>query len=359
MKVLIASANGYGNAGDDMCALMAQHYVREAHPRARVKVTAPPFDDDAAAWADAFVLGGGGIVYDANPDNMENYLEYMDYGQERGKITVGIGLGEQGIVTKKGAKRYADSFNKAELITVRSTLDSKRLKDCGVKEPQATQDLAFGFDYAPYAKRYAKKQARRAKARLKQKPKLGVVLSNQEHLVNDLKLAFSKEEKKNALQFKNSFEKALPKLMETYDVTVITQSRDDLDMAASMVRHYGVKVHSYRDHKDMHKLLKVYADQDIVLTQRFHGAIFSLMMGIPVVILGYHSQKQYKLLKDMKLEKRLLMYHEPKKLDKLMADMTKSSPHLEDYAIKLTDEERSFIDTTAAQNKKLLTQALK
>ncbi len=352
MKVLIASANGYGNAGDDICAVVSQELVRSCGSRIKVKVTAPPFDEQLAEWADVIILGGGGIIYDANKDNMENYLAYVDYGTKHGKKTVGLGLGEQGIVSKSGEQRYKKAFNKMDLLTVRSKLDAKRLMEFGVKTAEATQDLGFNFDYSHYR---IKAKRRRVSAK---KPKLGVVLSNQEHLVTDLKLAFSKEEKVNALHFKNSFEKNIEHMSKIFDVTVITQSRDDLEMAEHYKRDYGVRVYSYNRVKDLHKLLRIYAKQDLVLTQRFHGAVFSFMIGVPVIVLGYHGQKQYKLLNDMKLTNKLVMYHNPKELDKLLHDLSVNSKDLSKYIIQLEDRHLEFLRGSAAKNQQKLQDLL-
>ena len=351
MKVLIASANGYGNAGDDICAVVSKELVKHCSKQFKIKVTAPPFDEELAAWADVIILGGGGIIYDANKENMENYLAYMDYGQRHGKKTVGLGLGEQGIVTKAGERRYMRSFNEMDLLTVRSTLDAKRLKDFKTTTVEATQDLGFSFDYS----HYAAKAARRRKSK---KPKLGVVLSNQEHLVNDLKLAFSKEEKVNALNFKNSFEKNIEQISKSFDVTIITQSRDDLDMAENYKRDYGVKVFSYKKVRDLHKLLKLYGKQDLILTQRFHGVVFSFMLNIPVITLGYHGQKQFKLLTDMKLESKLVMYHKPKELDKLLYNLSINSKDLEKNKIILSTANKDFLRSSSSMNTQKLKKVL-
>ena len=349
MNILVASANGYGNAGDDICAVVSQELVRNASKKHKVKVTAPPFNESLAEWADVIVLGGGGIIYDANKDNMENYLAYIEYGQEHGKKTVGLGLGEQGIVTKEGEKRYKAAFNKMDLLTVRSKLDADRLKKFGTTTVEATQDLGFSFDYSHYREKANKVQAKR-KSRPVKKPKLGVVLSNQEHLVNDLKLAFSKQEKVNALHFKNSFEKNFEQIAQAFDVTLITQSRDDLGMAEHYRQHYGVSVHSYHKVKDLHKLLKLYGKQDLILTQRFHGAVFSFMMDVPAIVLGYHGQKQYKLLHDMGLSSRLVMYHKPKELEKLLSELARNSKHLSSYIIQLNEKHRNFLRDSAQKN---------
>lgn len=357
MKVLVASANGYGNAGDDICAVVSQALARSAGKHVQVKVTAPPFDEALADWADAILLGGGGIIYDANKENMENYLTYVDYAIKNKKLSLGLGLGEQGIVTKTGEKRYKAAFNKMDLLTVRSTLDAARLKKFGVSTAIATQDLAFSFDYSHYQKKAVKNASKKRTLGAK-KPKLGVVLSNQEHLVNDLKLAFSKEEKVNALHFKNSFEKNLEHISEKFDVTVIVQSRDDIEMAEQYKRDYGVRVHTYNKTRDLHKLLKLYAKQDLVLTQRFHGAVFSFMLNIPVIVLGYHGQKQYKLMYDMGIADRLVMYHKPDELEALLHNISVHSKDLSKKIITLNDRQRTFLGDTAAKNQTMLSDVL-
>lgn len=358
MNILVASANGYGNAGDDMCALMAQTFSRRVGGKVKVKVTAPPFNQELADWADALVLGGGGIIYDANKDNMENYLAYIDYGLTHDKLTVGLGLGEQGIVTEAGEQRYKEAFNKMDLLTVRSKLDAARLEGFGVKTAEATQDLAFGFDYHRYKSVSHLRKGLKHAFFVRRKPKLGVVLSNQEHLVTDLKLAFSKEEKVNALHFKNSFEKNIDAISKAFDLTIITQSRDDLEMAEAYAQEHGVRAYSYKSENDLHKLLRVYGSQDLILTQRFHGLVFSFMLDIPVVGLGYHGQKQYKLLKDMGLVSKLSMYHKPEQLEELLQDLAADSDKLQKYVIRLDEKHHKYLKNTSDKNQNRLAQIL-
>ncbi len=356
MKVIIASANGYGNAGDDICAMVSKMLVKEVFERPKIRVTAPPFDETIVTGAEAIVLGGGGIIYDANKANMDNYLQYVNYGLSHDAITIGLGLGEQGIVTKEGEKTYKAAFEKMDLLTVRSKMDAERLQKIGVKNVEATQDLAFSFDYSKYATRYERIQKYRDKSPWRRKPKLGTVISNQEHLVTDLKLAYSKVEKLNALHFKNSLENNIQKISQIYNVTIITQSRDDLEMAEMFKTLYGVSVYSYKNARDLHKLLNTYASQDIILSQRFHGIVFSLMIGVPVIGLGYEGQKQYKLLKDMGLDRKLIMYHRPKKLNLLLSSLGEESYDVKKQAITLNKKNKTFIKQSASKNLSRLQQ---
>lgn len=361
-KVLIVSANGYGNAGDDICAEAAKIIIRQATPEAEIKITSPPLDEDSVAWANFIVLGGGGIVYDANKDNMENYLQYVDRALKDNKLAVGIGLGEQGIVTKPGAKRYVKTFEAMDLVTFRSRADAKRLSDLGMNDGLAipAQDLAFSYDYSSYAQLHKLKNLL-SRAVYRRKPKLALVLSNQEHLVNDLKLAFSKKEKENALHFRELLEKNMSALTKKYRVTIVSQSRDDIELAERLTKEYDCKLHLYKDVSDLKKLLRMFALQDVVITQRFHGLIFSLMMGVPVIALGYHGQKQYKLLRDLQLENKLLQYHEPEKIKHFIENELQRSPSGligGKRALLLDETHRNFINATTDINHRRLQQVV-
>lgn len=360
MRYLIASANGYGNAGDDICAIATKNIVTEVDNAAEVKITSPPFDEELAKWAEAIVLGGGGIIYDANKDNTDNYLQYVEYAQKNNKLSIGLGLGEQGIVTPTGAERYKKTINKMDLLTIRSSKDAVRLHEIGVKRSKAlvAQDLGFNFDFEKYRRRHELVR-RLYKLIPRRKPKLGIVLSNQEHLVNDLKLAFSKSEKENALAFKNSLSEHIDEISKKFDVTIITQSRDDLEVAQEYADEHGCRIYSYKEKSHLSKLLKVYANQDIILTQRFHGIIFSFMLDIPVIALGYHGQKQYKLLRDMGLEKKLVMYHKPEELKSLLHALSQSATAHEEYAISLSQSHKSFIEITKRINAERLKDIIK
>ena len=162
----------------------------------------------------------------------------------------------------------------------------------------------------------------------------------------------------NALQFKNSFEKNIEHITSAFDVTVITQSRDDLEMAELYKREYGVRTYSYHKTHELHKLLRLYAKQDLVITQRFHGMVYSMMIGVPVIVLGYHGQKQHKFLSDLGFAKRLLAYHEPKKLEHLLHHLSLGSKELSKVVVKITDKQRSDLREQALQNQKMLCETL-
>lgn len=364
MKYTIASANGYGNAGDDICMVSCETIIKRCDPAASITVTSPPFVEDAVKNTDFIVLGGGGIIYDANKANMENYLQYVEYGIKHGKKTAALGVGEQGIVTKEGASRYADVLGKSNLVTVRSKTDAERMKKIGITNVIATQDLAFSYDYRPYAKMSKALELKgriqrrlQSKARIVGKKKLGIVLSNQEHMVNDLKLAFSKKEKENALHFRESLGAHLDSITKNYDVTLIVQSRDDVGLAAEYAYRYKLKVHTYKKVGDLKKLLRTFAKQDIILTQRFHGVVFSLQIGVPVIALGYYGQKQYKLLKDLGAEDKLVMYHQPEQIEKLV-DRLSSGSSVKEFFLENNESMATKIRELSLQNETLLKKAI-
>ena len=151
--------------------------------------------------------------------------------------------------------------------------------------------------------------------------------------------------------------KFISKIARHYQVTIITQSRDDLGLAEQYAKQAGAEVYSYHSAKDLAKLLRVYAKQDLILTQRFHGLIFGLKMGLKVIPLGYHGQKQYKLLHDLGVTNKLLMYHQPERIEQLLAGLANNQLNQE-FVLKADRSMSDYLKTSAHQNQVLLAQAL-
>lgn len=63
---------------------------------------------------------------------MENYIRYLEWEQELGKITVCLGIGTQEIISTYGKNRYQDILNKCDLITVRDREMAEDLKNIGI-----------------------------------------------------------------------------------------------------------------------------------------------------------------------------------------------------------------------------------
>ncbi len=307
---LIISPNNYGNVGDDICAYSGQYLVNSILPKARTIITSPPFNESEASSADGFILSGGGPIYDRSEPNVENYMQYLDYGQAKDKLTAAIGVGEQGIVHEWGKKRYRTVLNRADLVTTRSQADKSALQDIGVKNVVATQDLGFLADQwvkRPWLKPRLKKSA---------KPRLGLVLMDVRFLQD------YKNGDKHLRDYIATVEDNLEYLKQNFDVYLFAHSKDDEDWRNSMASKYDFKIVVYKNIEDFPKFFATYKQMDLVLGARFHAVILGLLAHKPVIGLGLPDAKLFKLAKSAPtLRRQSCSINDGKELSKLLSSL--------------------------------------
>ncbi len=297
MKYVIASASGYGNAGDDLIALALESMVLTIDPAAKLKLTRPPYEEQLIKWADAVIVGGGGLLYDYDQikSNVANYASYIEHAAELGKPVYVIGVGEQGIFSAAGKAHYRRALDQALLITVRSQEDQKVLREVvGTKTPVlAAQDLVFAASY------FNQKPKLSFASKLPwYKPRLGLSLPRLTNQGLDLD-AFDKTTQAALTRYDAYLSgPAIAALKQGFRVTLISQSRDDADF--------------YRDLSVQHKLPLVYPELleaapslidayqrcDLIVTGRFHGLILGALLGKPTLAVGIKGQKLDKLISE-------------------------------------------------------------
>ena len=182
---LVVSPNGFGNIGDDMVANAGRFAISQVDPDAKIKLSRPPASEKLIDWADNVILSGGGIIYDRAPKNLENYMDYIDLAHRKGKKSAVLGVGIQGIVTEEGKRRYKESLDKCEFVSVRTEKDKQMLADIGYTKAHATFDIAFLTPKcASYTEpklrwtRVRKRQKLRVELASSQKPKVGICMIN-------------------------------------------------------------------------------------------------------------------------------------------------------------------------------------
>lgn len=287
MKYLVASANGYGNVGDDICGFGAKYLIKTIDPKAKVTVTSPPFDEALAEQADVIVLGGGGIFYDGDRANVDNYLAYLEYAQKHNKPNAALGIGVQGIGTEWGKNRYREVLNKCDLVTVRSPRDKELLDEIGVENVHATQDLGFLAD--EWARPLRFQVLRRFARRLTgQKPRLGLA-------VVDLKVMKGNAFDETSANFMDSLERNLDNICKTFDVKLLVHSRDDENWYKHLAQHPGITIVPYETIRDFPNFWKTYCGLDLILGVRFHSIILGLLSGAPVIGVSSKGTKQDRL----------------------------------------------------------------
>lgn len=145
-SALIVSAYGVGNVGDDLVTLATETMLRAAGI-AQVSLSGPSADLAAIAAHDAVVLGGGGLLYDTDIENLENYLYPLLAGRRLGKAVCVLGVGTQSIETTEGRRSVARALLDADLVSVRAAYDAAVLQ--GI-DPRLGADTLHGTDQAFY-----------------------------------------------------------------------------------------------------------------------------------------------------------------------------------------------------------------
>ncbi len=295
MKFLIASANGYGNTGDDLIAVALQRLVKDIDKEAEITLTRPPFDSSILAPVQIVIVGGGGLLYDYDKSgtNVENYLAYVDAAHDQDKPVGLIGVGEQGIFTDKAKQRYRQTLGKADVITVRSQQDADVLaKDVGLtKTVDVLEDLVFTF------KPKQSSLLSRLKAR-PAKPRLAFSLANLARQGLDAKQLGAEADTalNNYDKYINS-DKLAP-LFTDFKVVLVCQSRDDLPLYQKLSKQYDAELFYPENIDQAEELFSVYARCDLVLTSRFHGLVAAALLGKPVLATGLPDQKVDKLIRE-------------------------------------------------------------
>lgn len=131
MRVLFVGASGFGNLGDDAYRLAT---ARLADPSYELRFDSPYPDERAVDWADALVMGGGGLVYCNDTAHWEYCEMYLQRAAHR-KIPIAFcSVGVQLVGNPTTPQRCLDEASqiapwvpwllRAESVTVRSRIDA-------------------------------------------------------------------------------------------------------------------------------------------------------------------------------------------------------------------------------------------
>jgi polysaccharide pyruvyl transferase WcaK-like protein len=338
---LIVSPNGYGNVGDDICAYSGEFVVREILPNAKTIVTSPPFRKDLAYVADGIILSGGGILYDRSPENVENYMQYIDFAQQHNKKSVVLGVGVQGIVTDEGKKRYKKILNRTDLVTVRSEYDKRLLDEIGVKNVIATQDMGF------FADEYAKVPFLKPRTKDNGKPKLGLILNDVRHLQ-----AYKKGDSK-LKKYIDIVEANIAQVAKDFDVYLFAHSKDDESWRNEMSKQHNMRIVKYATFRDFNRFFYLYNQMDLIVGLRFHSIILGLLAKKPVVGIASTNAKIFRLAESSAtLKSQCYSLGDTDKLDELFRNLRVNFD--KNKFKSLPDKELAKLKSTASQNKELL-----
>ncbi len=278
-SAVIASAYGAGNVGDDLVTLATEHVLRRAGVK-EVLCSGPFVKFDHLLKHEAVVLGGGGILYDTDDRNLENYMWPLRVGARMGKLTAVLGAGTQGYVTDVGRAAAAQSLRAAGHVSVRSAQDVSILTQIDpALEGHVERGTDLGFYMGPYLREHANPAA----------DTHGPVVVSLSSTSTDPALGEVPMEK--------VLDDVLADLLaKGHQVIIGLQSEDDRPMYKRMADKYPrVK---YIDLSAMGPVAaaSVYAAAGSVITSRFHGLIYACIFDKPVIAINRGECKIHRLI---------------------------------------------------------------
>lgn len=320
MNALVIGSYGLGNVGDNACRDILVDWLRQRNMN--VKCSHSPVDDSLIEWADLVVLGGGGLLYDSGEvislrqSNagicnkllrslflvpavqgliqhrlarnilrrlplittnaaaiVDNYMSPIEVAHMSGKATAGVALGTQGIYTDYGRERYAEVLSKLDLLTVRDPADKKVLESIGV---HPTEGIKVCEDLGWLVKLPNDTPA---------KYDIGWVLrwlaTPDEEYYQPIINTIVRLRKHGLTQCAQSF------------------SRTDTCFLKHLAKKTGIPFVEYLD-KD--KAINGLTNYRLVVTNRFHAALFSLLLRKPAIVAStQYSSKSKRLLERLNL----------------------------------------------------------
>ena len=266
------------------------------------------FNQEDVEWADVVALGGGGVLYDSSFENVENYLRFIDHAKLMGKKTAAIGMGVQGIYTKYGRRRYAETLSGLDLLIVRDMRDAESLSDIGVTCPIHTvPDLAFllpdVLDRMRENYNYTTPRSIETLNAIKTDNRkiVGVSLAAEDGrtLVDTDKTRKGTQNYKKRTKNIKTLLKTLARDEGCY-IVLFQQSNDDESFYHELVDFIGpegITLIKPDGPSDAMAIIDLYSKFDAVITSRYHGFIASILAEKPVYILtGSNSGKTERLI---------------------------------------------------------------
>jgi polysaccharide pyruvyl transferase WcaK-like protein len=243
MKINLIGWYGKGNIGDDsfqsvFSGAFAGHEL--------------VFSQRPDLSADAFILGGGGVIDYGYFDGLEKIGEKPLYA-------VGVDIPLSG-------PKYDDLILKFPFrkILVRSKEYCWLARSQGLTNVFFMPDLAFWMD-----------PPKKAKSNFP--PKLGVSLMN--HLLE------------NEDHLQEHIMRVLEMRKDTFDISFLVFKDSDEDMISKVLSKGSVPCQVLKP-KTPEEMLNIISDLNVLLTMRFHGAVFANICKIPFISLsnpGKHS----------------------------------------------------------------------
>lgn len=291
-KIKVFGASNCGNVGDDLIALILKKYI-EGFFEDRAEVTLIPQQKqfEQIKDADILIIGGGGLIYDYDINNVKNYCEAVRYAHDYRIPVYFMGMGVQHVFSEEAKNIYKAELPKVSAIVTRGTFDSQFIVDTLGYDPArviTSRDLVFLYDDVL--------ERRAVKSSDSKKPTLSLSLA-------DWKLGSSYKNIQEGLEeayanYRAYLEKTLPLLKKHFDVRVVCQANEDKDISEYLAGVFDTEVITFPDIESSAELVEVYRASDYVITNRYHGLIAAIIAQTPALGVSFSTHKSQRLIRD-------------------------------------------------------------
>lgn len=287
-KILIYSARGMGNVGDDLVAEMAKQIFSGLYRRTSIRFGTIPFKKEDVDWADIVGLGGGGIIYD-HEDNIKNYTDPLEYAVKLGKKTFVQSVGVQGdLVSEYAQKRYAEVLKSVDFVSTRHKIGAEKLSRIGVENVHTSTDLGlFAGNLYHGTPSKLGRSGKKLQAIKKQHGSriVGVSVASEvwrEELMRDMSI----EERDWRLRANRHHFDVIHKIADRDTVVLLVHSLDDLEMYEKIAQgHDNIHIINLSaEHASSKELYEVYSQVDVLMASRYHAFIMGLLTGTSMVV---------------------------------------------------------------------------
>jgi polysaccharide pyruvyl transferase WcaK-like protein len=292
-SIKIFGASNCGNVGDDLIALILQKYLRQAFGNeAEVDLIAQQKQYEEVKTADVLIVGGGGLIYDYDINNVRNYCNAINDAHDYRIPVYLMGMGVQHVFSDEGKAIYRDSLPKVSAIATRGTYDSAFIADdlgYDTKRLVTSRDLVFLYDDVIGIPQPVETKPRK-------KPVLALSLADWRlgDSYKDISPDLASEYKK----YREYLDENLLALKKKFDVKVVCQAREDEEVSAHLATLFGTKVITFPTIEDSTQLVEVYRDADYVITNRYHGLIAAIIAHTPALGVSFSTHKSQRLIDD-------------------------------------------------------------
>lgn len=292
-KIKIFGASGCGNVGDDLIAIILKRYIeKHFNDRADVSLIPQQRQFDEIKTADVLIIGGGGLIYDYDINNVRNYCDAVHYAASYRIPSYFMGMGVQHVFSDEAKAMYHEALPGVKAIATRGTFDSRFINEelhYPIERTVTSRDLVFLYDDV------LGKGLRSNKANRK-RPVLALSLA-------DWKLGSNYQSIKPGLkeeyeEYRAYLEKELPKLKETFDIKVVCQAAEDIEISNYLVGLLNAQLVDFPTIERSPELVETYRDVDYVITNRYHGLIAAIIAGTPALGVSFSTHKSQRLIDD-------------------------------------------------------------